>query len=108
MTKTVLLLVGVACAGEPVGRKCDLGGPARAIELVIETDALDCISRTCLRLPLGGDTGLCTAECTADADCEAVRETPCQSGFTCGIPPGATVGSFCCRKLCVCKDTVRL
>lgn len=106
----------VSCAGEPVGRICDLGTqmPA-ATEVVVASPSLDCVSRTCLRVPLSrelpagssfpaGNNGLCTAECSEDSDCERVPESPCVSGFTCGV--AVTVGPFCCRKFCICKDYV--
>jgi hypothetical protein len=118
MTRIVLLAL-VACAGEPVGRKCDLGGEPAPSEVLVNTASLDCVSRTCLRVPLGrdlppggdyptGTTGLCTAACATDDDCQGVAETPCRTGFTCGIPPGETVGAECCQKLCVCRDYVAL
>ena len=77
--------------------------------------SLDCVSRTCLRVPLGrelppgsvypaGNSGLCTAECSADSDCDRVPESPCTLGFTCGV--AVTVGPFCCKKFCICKDYV--
>ena len=73
------------------------------------------MSRTCLRVPLGrelpqgstypeGNNGLCTAECESDDDCDRVPESPCITGFTCGV--AVTVGPFCCRKFCICKDYV--
>jgi len=49
-----------------------------------------------------GDQGLCTAACETNDDCERVPESPCRTGFTCAIP--VTVGPFCCRKMCMCKD----
>ena len=107
---------GAACGGEPVGRICDLGTdtPA-ATEVVVASPSLDCVSRTCLRVPLSkelpqgstyptGTNGLCTAECSSDDDCERVPESPCITGFTCGV--AVTVGPFCCRKFCICKDYV--
>jgi hypothetical protein len=112
----VLALLLVACSGEPVGRVCDLGTlkPA-ATEVVVASPSLDCVSRTCLRYPAqrelppgatppGPQEGLCTAECTSDSDCDRVPESPCLTGFTCGI--AVTVGPFCCRKFCICKDYV--
>lgn len=111
----VLTLV-VACGGEPVGRLCDLGAQTpQPTEVVVASPSLDCVSRTCLRVPLSrelppgssfptGNNGLCTAECEADSDCERVPESPCITGFTCGI--AVTVGPFCCRKFCICKDYV--
>lgn len=112
----VLVMFLVACSGEPVGRLCDLGtATPQPTEVVVASPSLDCVTRTCLRVPLGrdlppgssfpdGTNGLCTAECTADSDCDRVPESPCITGFTCGI--AVTVGPFCCRKFCICKDYV--
>lgn len=106
----------VACTGEPVGRICDLGTlTPQMTEVVVASPSLDCVTRTCLRVPLGrdlpmgskfpeGNNGLCTAECASDSDCDRVPESPCVTGFTCGI--AVTVGPFCCRKFCICKDYV--
>ena len=111
-------LFAAACGGEPVGRICDLGTALpQAGEVVVASPSLDCVSRTCLRVPLGrelpegssypaGTNGLCTAECSGDSDCERVPESPCITGFTCGV--AVTVGPFCCRKFCICKDYVVL
>ena len=109
------LLAG-ACADNPVGRICDIGSqmPA-ATEVVVASPSLDCVSRTCLRVPLSkelppgssfpaGNNGLCTAECSSDSDCDRVPESPCVGGFTCGV--AVTVGPFCCKKFCICKDYV--
>lgn len=105
-----------ACGGEPVGRICDLGAamPA-ASEVVVASPSLDCVTRTCLKVPLGrelppgasypaGNNGLCTSECASEDDCERVPESPCVGGFACGV--AVTVGPFCCRKFCVCKDYI--
>lgn len=105
-----------ACTSNPVGRICDLGSETPApSEVVVASPSLDCVSRTCLREPLGralppgsvypaGNAGLCTAECSADSDCDRVPESPCTLGFTCGV--AVTVGPFCCKKFCICKDYV--
>lgn len=115
LVAAVVLVFG-ACAGEPVGRKCDLGiEEPDPSESVVASPSLDCQSRTCLKVPLGrelpegsqypeGNIGLCTAECETDEDCERVPESPCKTGFTCAIP--TVVGPFCCRKMCICKDYV--
>ena len=112
----VFVLFLVACSGEPVGRLCDLGTlMPEATEVVVASPSLDCVSRTCLRYPaqrdlppgsrpLGPNDGLCTSECQSDEDCDRVPESPCITGFTCGI--AVTVGPFCCRKFCICKDYV--
>lgn len=107
---------GSGCSDNPVGRICDLGtATPQANEVVVASPSLDCVSRTCLRVPQsrelppgsvppGGNSGLCTAECSSDADCDRVPESPCITGFTCGI--AVTVGPFCCRNFCICKDYI--
>ena len=111
----VALILG-ACSGDPVGRICDLGTETpEPSEVVVASPSLDCVTRTCLRVPLtntlppgsmypSGTNGLCTAECEQDSDCDRVPESPCITGFTCGI--AVTVGPFCCKKFCICKDYV--
>jgi hypothetical protein len=104
------------CSENPVGRICDLGTAAPGTEeVVVASPSLDCVTRTCLRVPKSrelppgsqypsGNNGLCTAECTADSDCDRVPESPCITGFTCGV--AVTVGPFCCRNFCICKDYI--
>ena len=116
MTLAVASVVG--CNDPSVGRICDLGAATPQVdEAVVASPSLDCVTRTCLRVPLGrelppgssypsGNNGLCTAECTTSDDCERVPESPCITGFTCGVPPGITVGPYCCRKFCICKDYI--
>jgi len=116
---SIALVFAGACGGEPVGRICDLGVEAPpAGQSIVASPSLDCTSRTCLKVPKDnssppegsrypeGNKGLCTAECGGDSDCERVPESPCVSGFTCGVV--VTVGPFCCRKFCVCKDYIVL
>jgi len=110
------LVLASACTSNPVGRICDLGTATPApSEVVVASPSLDCVSRTCLRVPLGrelpmgstfpeGNNGLCTAECEAEDDCDRVPESPCKTGFTCGV--AVTVGPFCCKKFCICKDYI--
>jgi hypothetical protein len=112
----VFAMVAAACGGEPVGRVCDLGDQMPAAgEVVVASPSLDCVTRTCLRVPLGkelpagsefptGNLGLCTSECESADDCERVPESPCAGGFACGI--AVTVGPFCCKKFCVCRDYI--
>jgi hypothetical protein len=115
----VLVAIFAAC-DNPVGRICDLGveNPG-ATEAVMGSPSLDCQSKLCLKIPvaLGKDTpegfrtlasnrGMCTATCEDDGDCDKVPESPCITGFTCGIP--LVVGPFCCEKVCICKDYVIL
>jgi len=112
-----IVLAVAACTGNPVGRICDLGTTQPdPSEVVVASPSLDCVSRTCLKVPLSnptppknsmypnGTNGLCTAECSANEDCDRVPESPCVSGFTCGV--AVTVGPFCCKKFCICKDYV--
>ena len=108
--------LSAGCEDNPVGRICDLGAATpQPTEVVVASPSLDCVSRTCLRqpptrpLPPGstapsGNNGLCTAECQSDDDCDRVPESPCVTGFTCAI--AVTVGPFCCRKFCICKDYI--
>jgi hypothetical protein len=111
-------VVGMGCTNNPVGRLCDLGTATPQVsEVVVASPSLDCVSRTCLRYPPNrppppgsvpptGTSGLCTAECSSDGDCDRVPESPCLTGFTCGI--AVTVGPYCCRKFCICKDYVTI
>lgn len=45
---------------------------------------------------------MCSKRCESDADCEAERGTECKNGFACARLQA--VGTFCCEKLCVCRD----
>ena len=114
-----LLGLDIACTAEQhVGRPCEIGtvpvgGTSGQISMVA-SPALECPSRLCLLgAPATAGTGpLCTAECESNQDCEE-NETAdatdpadkrCHGGFVCTWP--TTVGSFACRKLCVCTDFV--
>jgi hypothetical protein len=109
---------GIGCDDNPVGRICDLGTATPGEEdVVVASPSLDCVSRTCLKVPKTGqlpsgsiypegNSGLCTAECSSDSDCDRVPESPCITGFTCGIAVKA--GPFCCKKFCICKDYILL
>ena len=108
---TVLAAAGVllACSENPVGRKCYVGADVTSTQVTVASPAPECQSHLCLDVPLetelpeGGEHApLCTGACEVDDDCQRVPESPCQSGFTCGIP--TVVGNFCCQKLCICKD----
>jgi hypothetical protein len=98
----VLVVLGSAgCEDNPVGRLCDLGSAApRPGEKIVASPSLDCVSRTCLLYPPA--QAMCTAECNTSDDCDRVPESPCLTGFTCGV--AMNVGAFCCKKLCICKD----
>lgn len=100
------VLGGTGCEDNPVGRLCDLGSaaPPPAGTNVIASPSLDCVSRTCLLYPPAQP--MCTAECNTADDCDRVPESPCVTGFTCGV--AVTAGPFCCRKFCICKDFIVL
>ena len=108
----VLMMTGLACTENPVGRRCFVGNVpdgGAGQQAIVSSPALECPSRTCLRQPLQGTlpegsqyADLCTDDCSTAADCDRVPESPCVTGFTCAVP--VVVGPFCCRKLCVCKD----
>jgi hypothetical protein len=113
-----LALAALAACDNPVGRICDLGvtDPGEN-QAVMGSPSLDCQSRLCLKLepdegkelpdgfrPLADNRGMCTATCEDDSDCDKVPESPCVTGFTCGVP--LRTGPFCCEKVCICKDYV--
>lgn len=117
MVAALAVAIGLgACGGEPVGRICDLGEDVNPMpgQTIVASQALDCTTRTCLKVPLEnpdlpegsrypeGALGLCTAECETDEDCERVAESPCVTGFACAV--AVEVGPFCCKKFCTCRD----
>jgi hypothetical protein len=104
---TLLALAALAgCGDNPVGRICFLGGdPPGDNQNIVSSPALECQSRTCVHIAQQ-TPDLCTGECSSDSDCDKVSESPCDSGFACMIP--VTVGGFCCKKLCVCKDYLEI
>ena len=118
----VAVLGGASCENKHIGRPCLLsvdpdagttGGTTATIDI-----GLECPSRICMlpaREAFQGPpltTSLCTADCTSDDDCadgelrnaSDPNDTRCQTGFACKV--AETVGDFCCRRLCVCKDFV--
>ena len=116
----VIALVGLAssgCEDKHIGRKCDLdvgdGGVATGnLSATINSEAVECPTRICV-LPAAerptNTTSLCSADCSSDDDCDGETtsnstDTHCKTGFACVVP--TTVGDFCCRRLCVCKDFV--
>jgi hypothetical protein len=50
---------------------------------------------------------MCTAGCSTDDDCsDSDPGTLCTTGFVCTWP--TTTGNFCCQKMCVCHDLVKV
>ena len=120
MAALALLVLGVACGpAQHVGRPCEIGttavgGGSSGQIATVSSPALECPSRLCLLAgqSAAGTGALCTAECESSQDCEdgetADENDPadgrCRGGFACIWP--TTVGSFACRKMCVCTDFV--
>jgi hypothetical protein len=117
----LLTLASSGCENKHIGRLCDLnvtddgGSPSgTATSATINSEALECPSRVCLKPGNQTDntdtTSLCTADCSSDDDCSDGETGPkgntsdhhCEKGFSCIIP--TTAGDLCCRKFCVCKD----
>jgi hypothetical protein len=113
---TLAGLVTTGCEDKHIGRKCDLavtgtggmmGGSTAA---TINSQAVECPSRICLQAAQEQPTNvgaLCSAECGSDDDCAdgQTGDTAsglCTTGFKCVVP--TTVGDFCCKKMCVCRD----
>ena len=116
------VLGGASCENKHIGRKCQLSvdpDPGNSGGLTATIDVgLECPSRICM-LPAREafqapplTTSLCTADCSSDDDCadgelrntSDMGDTRCQTGFACKV--AETVGDFCCRRLCVCKDFI--
>ena len=117
----IAMVAGTAsCEDKHIGRACQLSvgsdmGGASGTTSTIDV-GLECPSRICIlpgreafqdpNQPL--TTSLCTADCSSDDDCAGseLRSSGnpggCRAGFVCKVPE--TVGDFCCRSLCVCKD----
>ena len=106
-----------ACEDKAIGRVCELSSEAgKQNEAVVNGQALECPSRVCLRPARDiskaesvDTTSLCSAECSKDSDCDGGEtrgthsgDKRCKSGFVCGV--AEVTGSFCCKKLCMCKD----
>ncbi len=120
----------VGCEDKAIGRTCELsvnGGSSN--QALYNPQALECPSRLCLRPAVHDSltatvdtTSLCSAECSKDSDCstdqnrgknsppDAGQASPpdrrCMSGFTCGVT--FEVGPLCCKKLCMCKDFLKI
>ncbi|MBI4508613.1 MAG: hypothetical protein HY698_03180 [Deltaproteobacteria bacterium] len=105
----VLALAATACQENPVGRSCFIGSiDAGSGETILSSPALECQSRLCLHVPSTDPEAkdMCTAECSDDSDCDKVAESPCKKGFACTVP--VVTGAFCCKKLCVCRDSLTI
>jgi hypothetical protein len=113
-----LTAAGVSgCEDKAIGRVCELSADGGENQAVVNPQALECPTRICLRPAVDRNTGavpnttsLCSAECSKDSDCDGAenrnssnsRDFRCKSGFVCGV--ASVTGTFCCKKLCMCKD----
>ena len=115
------LLLGLfavsGCEDDAVGRPCDLALPegTEVNSFVLNSEALECPTRLCIRPNPEVDdvdtSPLCTAECSSDADCgdaaqrDATNEADkrCRGRFICALPPTASQ-ELCCQKVCMCSD----
>jgi len=106
-----------ACEDKAIGRVCELQAEGEENQAIVNPQALECPSRVCLRPARDVNkaesidtTSLCTAECSSDSDCDGAEtrnsannlDKRCKGGFVCGV--ASVTGSFCCKKLCMCKD----
>jgi hypothetical protein len=123
LAAAILGLAVTGCEDKHIGRLCSLetaddgGVSGTGANATINAQAVECPSRICL-LPAAEKTtttaALCTADCQSDDDCAdgetanaSDKSNPhCKTGFVCMRP--TTVGSFCCRPLCVCRDFVEV
>ncbi|MCC6995814.1 MAG: hypothetical protein IT370_14485 [Deltaproteobacteria bacterium] len=95
------------CPDSDVGKACVAGAPtATGGSSIINSQALECNSRICFRpsSAAGGGTSedLCTDFCSSSSDCNDGPKDKCKAGFACAV--AVTVGPFCCKKMCICKD----
>lgn len=116
----VVMVIGsgfVACNSPAIGRECVNPTRTAVIATQISAPALECPARLCLLQPapiverpdLGGtDLGTepparrtCTAFCSSDDDCDPETKAQCPGGFVCAVATQS--GSYCCRKMCICK-----
>ena len=120
---------GLGIGSLQIGRPCDVLADASTIQAVYNPSALECPSRICLKpdvQPGGTAVGdpthnppllptgpYCSAMCSQDSDCTGQKrdlynasDARCMNGYTCGAV--FSVGPFCCKKLCLCKDFYNL
>jgi len=113
--------LGGGCEDKHIGRPCNTNVDAGAISgghvAVLTSPSLECPSRICLEAANLGvmesaeeqaaEGSMCTAPCSTDDDCsDGDPGTQCKKGFVCTWP--TTTGAFCCQKMCVCHDFVKV
>lgn len=110
-----LLVAGVlstGCNPNSIGRPCINPQNSAPSGPQVVSPALECPSRLCLIEKSTGTSNVqgnsrntCTAQCESNDDCDAETTDYCSSGFVCAV--ATQVGSFCCKKFCVCKDDLQ-
>jgi len=115
----VSLLMLAGCSNDDVGVPCQLPGAGTGtgtgtgtsggLRPVVVTNALDCLSRLCVRPGTTDTTAkpLCTKICSSDDDCPGPGDESCK---TPGNQPERYVcqeiqetGTLKCCKMCICK-----
>lgn len=101
-------IFAAGCDELGVGERCIGASDAAVTGTQIESPALDCPQRLCLKVETTGTPrSTCTATCGSNGDCSGATMGPdtegmCNSKFVCAVPTVA--GPFCCRKMCICRD----
>ena len=105
------------CSTDDVGYPCQLSAAAStttstgAKTAVVVTNALDCLSRLCVRPTTSMTTaaGLCSKVCESDDDCPGANDA-CKSQGGTAQPYVCRVvketGGLACCKMCVCSAFV--
>jgi hypothetical protein len=114
-----LLMVTASCEDKAIGRQCDLQADAGDNQPTYNSTALECPSNLCVKpakdqsVPATDTAAFCTAACSNDSDCDSgqsrggtLTDKRCKTGFVCGV--ALETGPLCCKKLCLCKDFVKL
>jgi hypothetical protein len=117
----LVLGLGGGCEDKHLGRPCNTNvadaGVTGGHVAILTSPSLECPSRICLQAATLGVTEtadeqaaegpMCTAGCSTDDDCsDSDPGTKCKGNFICTWP--TTTGNFCCQKMCVCHDFVKV
>lgn len=115
LSVALLAFLVPGCENKEIGRPCALQTAPGDTEASVNSQALECPTRLCLKAAVAGGSvpnvaPLCTAECSDDSDCDTDNiadknnssDLRCKAGFTCAMP--LETGDLCCKKLCVCRD----
>ncbi|MDX2023634.1 MAG: hypothetical protein SF187_25575 [Deltaproteobacteria bacterium] len=114
------LLGTSACEDQAIGRTCKVLASTTETSGVFNDQALECPTRLCIQpsydqgVVNSGTSAFCTAECSKNSDCDEAEtrdknntnDKRCTQGFACAQP--FVVGPLACKKMCVCKDFVKV